>query len=317
MIDETILALPAEAALDQLRRVIDADPSLPASWYARWWASDAELLRGNLQGAIAAYPPPSSSRASLQVDRLLSLKVAAEEPPTAQDILALLGPKVTAVGAEHLEEIRCAAEAIHSLTPRDERVAQLCTWASLAPACSYPVYIGSSYGYRASQQVELRMFSFSEVDECRAAARELARAAENKVRQTLGVPRVGEGWVSETRLFRQIQDALPHLTVVQHYSPDWLGRQHLDVAIPALNVALEYQGAQHDRPVEFFGGETAWQQSQRRDAQKRRLCRRHGMHLIEVRPGYELGVVLGQIASAPGALLDPGSTPGPETHPRG
>ena len=40
---------------------------------------------------------------------------------------------------------------------------------------------------------------------------------------------VGEGWVSETKLFYLLQEKFPELEIVQHASPDWLGRQHLDI----------------------------------------------------------------------------------------
>ena len=53
------------------------------------------------------------------------------------------------------------------------------------------------------------------------------------------------------------------------YRPDWLGRQSLDLYIPILRTAIEYQGIQHYLPVEFFGGEEALAQRQELDQSKR------------------------------------------------
>jgi hypothetical protein len=125
----------------------------------------------------------------------------------------------------------------------------------------------------------------------------LHRQAENALREDLGLPWVGESWVSETELFIAIRDAFGCETPVeQHGQPGGFGRQHLDVWIPEWRVGIEYQGLQHDRPVDFFGGEEAWEISKRRDRLKRSKCTRMGIHLIEVRPGYVVQDVLDQIA---------------------
>ena len=51
---------------------------------------------------------------------------------------------------------------------------------------------------------------------------------------------------------------------------------------------LEYQGAQHDKPVEFFGGQKAFEENLKRDERKRQLCKENGVKLIEVREGYSI-----------------------------
>lgn len=69
--------------------------------------------------------------------------------------------------------------------------------------------------------------------------------------------------------------------MLYQYRPDWLGRQSLDLYIPSLRTAIEYQGIQHYLPVEFFGGEEALLQRQELDEQKKRLCEENGVRLIE------------------------------------
>ena len=65
------------------------------------------------------------------------------------------------------------------------------------------------------------------------------------------------------------------------YRPDWLGRQSLDLYIPSLRTAIEYQGVQHYLPVEFFGGEEALTQRQDLDRVKKELCTANSVRLIE------------------------------------
>lgn len=121
------------------------------------------------------------------------------------------------------------------------------------------------------------------------------RRAENALREDEGLPRVGEGWIAETKLYYDLKAACPDIDVRQHARTKWLGLQHLDIFMPTLNIAFEYQGPQRDGPVAFFGGEAAFKEVQRRDARKRRLCKTHGVELIEVRPAYDLQELLERI----------------------
>jgi hypothetical protein len=121
-----------------------------------------------------------------------------------------------------------------------------------------------------------------------AYCKRLLRESENIVREKVGLPRIGEGWVSETELYILIQDSLPGIKVVQHARPHWLIPQHLDVYLPDFKIGVEYQGAQHLAPVDYFGGEKAFTEQQRRDERKKKLCRKNGCTLIEVFQGYNI-----------------------------
>lgn len=95
-----------------------------------------------------------------------------------------------------------------------------------------------------------------------------------------------------------MRDAFPDETVIQHGRPKWLGRQHLDIFMPDRGVAVEYQGEQHDRPVEFFGGEEAFRKNVERDRKKLSKCKRNGVRVIYVRAGYDLGEVIASISKS-------------------
>lgn len=105
---------------------------------------------------------------------------------------------------------------------------------------------------------------------------------EIKLRDKHNIPQKGEKWVSETQLYNLIETAFPKEEIIRHASPKWLGRQHLDIYFPKLNIGIEYQGKQHYEPVDFFGGKEGFEKNKERDERKRKLCKKHKCILIEV-----------------------------------
>lgn len=65
------------------------------------------------------------------------------------------------------------------------------------------------------------------------------------------------------------------------YRSAWLGQQSLDIYIPSLKVAIEYQGVQHYEPVDFFGGEEGYSETHERDLIKQTKCAEHDVTLVE------------------------------------
>lgn len=120
----------------------------------------------------------------------------------------------------------------------------------------------------------------------------ILKLAEDAYRQEIGMPKVGEGWISETELFYRISDYFKNDKVIHHASPKWLGRQHLDIYLPSLNVAIEYQGAQHYEPIEFFGGQKAFERNVERDKRKKQICEKHKCVLIYADKGYDLDEII-------------------------
>ena len=70
--------------------------------------------------------------------------------------------------------------------------------------------------------------------------------------------------------------------------PEWMinpETNHLleiDCYNEEMGLAFEYQGRQHYKPVEFFGGEEIYEKVKRRDDIKRKICKQHGIRLIEI-----------------------------------
>ena len=86
-------------------------------------------------------------------------------------------------------------------------------------------------------------------------------------------------WKHELSLFREVRKCYPE--TLYQYRPEWLGRQSLDIYIPSIRTAVEYQGIQHYLPVDFFGGEEALIGRQELDETKRKRCAENEVRLIE------------------------------------
>lgn len=106
------------------------------------------------------------------------------------------------------------------------------------------------------------------------------RLARTKIRTKLTAEGVIKPkWKHELSLFHAVRRLYPD--TLYQYRSDWLGRQSLDLYIPSLRTAIEYQGIQHYLPVEFFGGEEALSQRRDLDRVKKELCAANSVRLIE------------------------------------
>ena len=108
-------------------------------------------------------------------------------------------------------------------------------------------------------------------------------------------------WLSETSLFLLVQGRYPD--AVRQWSPNWLGRLAVDIYIPSINLAFEYQGVQHFKPVSAFGGDEGFQATQARDARKRSLLATHCVALIEWR--FDTPIVATELDRALACLTEP------------
>ena len=74
--------------------------------------------------------------------------------------------------------------------------------------------------------------------------------------------------------------------VVYQYKPIWLRNktspQSLDFYLPDYNIAIEYQGRQHFKPISYFGGDENFIKSQERDLRKYHKCLQNNIKLLYV-----------------------------------
>jgi hypothetical protein len=117
------------------------------------------------------------------------------------------------------------------------------------------------------------------------------RTADAEAKRRLSLSR----WVREAELYRLVSKLFPLQTVRREASPAWIGRQRLDIFLPELALAIEYQGEQHYRPIAAFGGEQAFKRTRERDERKRALCKENGVVVVEVR--YDDSLTLASLRS--------------------
>lgn len=85
-------------------------------------------------------------------------------------------------------------------------------------------------------------------------------------------------WINEQKLYRLIQ--MSFSDSIYQFHPIWLGQQSLDIYIPSLEVAIEYQGQQHYEAIDFFGGEEGLMKRKVLDERKRKLCLENNVQLF-------------------------------------
>lgn len=139
----------------------------------------------------------------------------------------------------------------------------------------------------------------------RQVRRQLEIEMENPIRIAFGFPKVGEAWKGENALVALLEQIFPCHRIIRHFRPEWLHRMELDIYIPELNVAFEYQGRQHYEPVIHWGGDHAFAQLCQRDERKARICKQKGLTLIPI--DYEMRLtredILGEMSKAGVDLL--------------
>jgi len=104
-----------------------------------------------------------------------------------------------------------------------------------------------------------------------------------RMRQSIGcyICNQEERFASESRLFDIVKEIYPELKIERAIRPKWLDGLEIDIYVPELQLAIEYQGRQHYEAIEFFGGEKAFKNRVRLDEKKRKLLREKNIHLLE------------------------------------
>ena len=62
----------------------------------------------------------------------------------------------------------------------------------------------------------------------------------------------------------------------------WLGKQSLDFYLPKHKLAIECQGIQHFEPIEFFGGNKAFEYRKKLDENKLNLCSENNVEMFYI-----------------------------------
>ena len=88
--------------------------------------------------------------------------------------------------------------------------------------------------------------------------------------------------VYETKLFDSLSKDFPELEFIHSYrNKKILNRLELDIFSEKYKLAVEYQGDQHYRPLDIYGGEDSFKKQKERDTLKKKICENNGILLLE------------------------------------
>ncbi|TGL99658.1 hypothetical protein [Leptospira jelokensis] len=100
------------------------------------------------------------------------------------------------------------------------------------------------------------------------------RASENSLRSHFGFKNIGEGYVREQLIYNELVKFIEPKKIKRRFRPEWLNGLELDffIKIGRLEFAIEHQGEQHVRSIDFFGGNLNFQGQILRDREKLDIC---------------------------------------------
>lgn len=128
--------------------------------------------------------------------------------------------------------------------------------------------------------VNRRREVYKAINDKRKEFNQFIRKARNYYRERFNLPKIGEGWVSETKLFELVKNYFKDYKVYFHYRQSWLNGLELDIFVPDKKLAVEYMGKQHYEPIKFFGGTDSHIAAVKKDKIKKELCEKNGIELI-------------------------------------
>ena len=282
---------PSRAQVEALINKLEALRIIhPDDYYIHHCLSDSYFILGDYENALLTCPQPSiNQKWYLLANRRVNLCVLSGKPTTIFDLLALFSKRVTKYGQENIDLVAQISEILLKEweSKNGSRIIEYVIANSPEiPRCGHLLYNGTTFSKPALGN--LKFYEFQKCDMLDDIIADLSREAENIVREDKGLPKIGEGWISEAKLYYEIKQAFPENDVLFHGKPEWLGKQHLDVYIPELSLALEYQGIQHNQPVEYFGGVEAFQERQKLDKKKQNQCKKMQVEIIYVEEGYNI-----------------------------
>lgn len=89
-------------------------------------------------------------------------------------------------------------------------------------------------------------------------------------------------------MFRIVEDIFDDYKCERHCRPNFLEGLEIDIYVPELKLGFEYNGLQHYKPVEHWGGEESLKKQQERDKRKQQLCNQNDVKLIIIKYDEQL-----------------------------
>ncbi|MEK6882783.1 MAG: hypothetical protein AABY22_24380 [Nanoarchaeota archaeon] len=109
---------------------------------------------------------------------------------------------------------------------------------------------------------------------------------ENKRREELGLPRIGDKYRKETEMYVIVRKLFPNIVIVKHARKIIGNNLEFDVFIPSLKIAFEYNGKQHydKKTFDFINKDKyTFDRYIALDNLKKELCQKEGIKLFIVK----------------------------------
>lgn len=135
--------------------------------------------------------------------------------------------------------------------------------------------IETNYGYYAVPKAIKEKVFYA----IQKKSKEFQKKANELYTDMLLEKRVKSRWSNEYHLFELIKSYNYHAQYQYHCA--WLGQQSLDIYIPESRIGIEYQGEQHYKAIDIWGGKVALKKNKERDFRKKKLCAENGVILLE------------------------------------
>ena len=82
-------------------------------------------------------------------------------------------------------------------------------------------------------------------------------------------------------MYNLLKNKYPNKNIIkQYYNKDIFGKKRIDFFIEEDKIAIEYQGMQHFKPIDFFGGDKEFLKLQKRDKIKHKECLQNSITLL-------------------------------------
>jgi len=265
------------------------------SEYCRYWANDCLLGMKQYELYLEMTEPTALFKTTCHPSNLrlnLQYHLGLEANPI--DILCMMSPRKSKILTEYQGFYRdCLLDVFEEVVKVEGPWFDILKKGLDDPYHKYPQSLFSGVPFsEMSPRLDFDTYCLYSSKLLDAKVRELSREAENRVRELVELPKVGEGWISETNIYYNLKKHFSRTVVIQHGRPPWLGRQHFDIWFPEWNIAVEYHGDQHFRAVEFFGGVEAFAKNVERDERKTKLATRHGVRLFVITKDDDVNVLI-------------------------
>ena len=86
--------------------------------------------------------------------------------------------------------------------------------------------------------------------------------------------------IGENKLYDTLKKTFPFVIEREKHFPWLSSNKSIDFFFPQFNIAIECQGIQHFKPIDFFGGSEQFTLTQQRDAKKYEECQKNNIQLL-------------------------------------